>query len=100
MSIYGSRKNSDTGETLIYEFAVMQSKRCKLGLFWIGTKLLDIISNTMIDILSAEKKEMSESKSYQVGLTKIGNKLNTEDRKSTRLNSSHVAISYAVFCLK
>src|SRR5437870_5017777 len=26
--------------------------------------------------------------------------LNGEDRKSTRLNSSHVAISYAVFCLK
>src|SRR5690625_7051580 len=25
---------------------------------------------------------------------------NEEDRKSTRLNSSHVAISYAVFCLK
>src|SRR5690554_7608586 len=24
----------------------------------------------------------------------------TEDRKSTRLNSSHVRISYAVFCLK
>src|SRR5690625_6206109 len=26
--------------------------------------------------------------------------LDTLDRKSTRLNSSHVAISYAVFCLK
>src|SRR5690625_7016365 len=26
--------------------------------------------------------------------------LQKEDRKSTRLNSSHVAISYAVFCLK
>src|SRR5690554_7792734 len=25
---------------------------------------------------------------------------NTADRKSTRLNSSHVRISYAVFCLK
>src|SRR5690606_41296883 len=25
---------------------------------------------------------------------------NSEDRKSTRLNSSHVKISYAVFCLK
>src|SRR5690625_6882696 len=25
---------------------------------------------------------------------------NNRDRKSTRLNSSHVAISYAVFCLK
>src|SRR5690625_6939767 len=27
-------------------------------------------------------------------------KLLSKDRKSTRLNSSHVAISYAVFCLK
>src|SRR5690625_4119970 len=26
--------------------------------------------------------------------------MNLKDRKSTRLNSSHVAISYAVFCLK
>src|SRR5207253_9238192 len=26
--------------------------------------------------------------------------IDPEDRKSTRLNSSHVAISYAVFCLK
>ena len=26
--------------------------------------------------------------------------LRAEDRKSTRLNSSHVVISYAVFCLK
>src|SRR5690625_6539917 len=26
--------------------------------------------------------------------------LTYQDRKSTRLNSSHVAISYAVFCLK
>src|SRR5690625_4960905 len=26
--------------------------------------------------------------------------LDDRDRKSTRLNSSHVAISYAVFCLK
>src|SRR6266702_8054376 len=29
-----------------------------------------------------------------------GRHLRVEDRKSTRLNSSHVAISYAVFCLK
>src|SRR5437870_10788004 len=27
-------------------------------------------------------------------------KMVAKDRKSTRLNSSHVAISYAVFCLK
>src|SRR5690625_6226327 len=29
-----------------------------------------------------------------------GTYIGKEDRKSTRLNSSHVAISYAVFCLK
>src|SRR5690625_6905419 len=33
-----------------------------------------------------------------LGLSHSTNKL--LDRKSTRLNSSHVAISYAVFCLK
>src|SRR5256885_12130160 len=39
--------------------------------------------------------------------TRIGSKLKrrydkpkTPDRKSTRLNSSHLVISYAVFCLK
>src|SRR5690625_6979534 len=31
---------------------------------------------------------------------KYGYKDSKQDRKSTRLNSSHVAISYAVFCLK
>src|SRR5207253_4659615 len=30
----------------------------------------------------------------------IGAERHQRDRKSTRLNSSHVAISYAVFCLK
>src|SRR5207249_9076285 len=31
---------------------------------------------------------------------KVDGKTISEDRKSTRLNSSHVSISYAVFCLK
>src|SRR5256885_12370433 len=33
-----------------------------------------------------------------VGLVVLG--VDREDRKSTRLNSSHLVISYAVFCLK
>src|SRR5215208_7281908 len=32
--------------------------------------------------------------------SRVRNSPGWEDRKSTRLNSSHVAISYAVFCLK
>src|SRR5690606_40546363 len=32
-------------------------------------------------------------------LARFGDAVRAEDRKSTRLNSSHVKISYAVFCL-
>src|SRR3712207_6949884 len=32
--------------------------------------------------------------------TEIGQRMPERDRKSTRLNSSHANISYAVFCLK
>src|ERR1022692_5132222 len=31
---------------------------------------------------------------------RLGHQQRSEDRKSTRLNSSHLVISYAVFCLK
>src|SRR5690625_6402740 len=36
----------------------------------------------------------------EAGTRKESVNVNPTDRKSTRLNSSHVAISYAVFCLK
>src|SRR5690606_40792979 len=36
----------------------------------------------------------------QPGFELIGEHTASPDRKSTRLNSSHVKISYAVFCLK
>src|SRR3712207_7506636 len=36
----------------------------------------------------------------QCGRSEQQNCRQTEDRKSTRLNSSHANISYAVFCLK
>src|SRR5690625_5967921 len=43
-----------------------------------------------------------EQQGSWVSLTTLpdGSLIASEDRKSTRLNSSHVAISYAVFCLK
>src|SRR5437868_12347726 len=43
---------------------------------------------------SAEVRPHPESGSRGPGVTR------RRDRKSTRLNSSHVSISYAVFCLK
>src|SRR3989442_10975542 len=41
---------------------------------------------------------LAEQSKADVVITEIGG--TTGDRKSTRLNSSHVRISYAVFCLK
>src|SRR5262245_63012494 len=35
-----------------------------------------------------------------VGVQGLAGPAHAEDRKSTRLNSSHLGISYAVFCLK
>src|SRR3989442_14012867 len=37
---------------------------------------------------------------FLIGRPNSVNQANRSDRKSTRLNSSHVRISYAVFCLK
>src|SRR5207253_5845818 len=50
-----------------------------------------------------EMAEQYETAAAQKVTTLVTRELegnNEKDRKSTRLNSSHVAISYAVFCLK
>jgi len=53
--------------------------------------------NLLIDLLTKHK----DKPLIQLRLS-AWNKQNNEtgDRKSTRLNSSHLGISYAVFCLK
>src|SRR5690349_22786000 len=50
---------------------------------------LPILDHLFVRLLVAELHERAERHARAV-----------EDRKSTRLNSSHVEISYAVFCLK
>src|SRR5690554_7325204 len=45
-------------------------------------------------------KRQSRSIIYRANLERMQATIQFLDRKSTRLNSSHVRISYAVFCLK
>src|SRR5690625_6405462 len=45
-------------------------------------------------------EKLQETGRYKVKVHKTDDVVENIDRKSTRLNSSHVAISYAVFCLK
>src|SRR5690554_6988545 len=50
---------------------------------------------------STDTFKLAPKSNINNGLLTVGNKVaNAGDRKSTRLNSSHVRISYAVFCLK
>src|SRR5207249_5736391 len=48
-------------------------------------------------LLSSERERRSPNSGCGIA---AGDEVTRRDRKSTRLNSSHVSISYAVFCLK
>src|SRR5699024_11243757 len=80
-----------------------------------GLETLKIAYSSPISVLETDGEETMENKlrnAYQKneqneiyrGTTLVGphrdDLLFFIDRKSTRLNSSHVSISYAVFCLK
>src|SRR5690625_1708633 len=78
------------------------------------TKELEAVQQDVINVTQYKgklgdnaKTLLSALESYDTYLERIVRvgtyanlRISTEDRKSTRLNSSHVAISYAVFCLK
>src|SRR5699024_11955586 len=57
-----------------------------------------------LELAAAVRLSFSEGWAASAGVSRFGVGLRIRsagvDRKSTRLNSSHVSISYAVFCLK
>src|SRR5437773_9520767 len=56
--------------------------------------LVEIAGRTLLEIT------LTRLRSFGVNEVIINVHHFAEDRKSTRLNSSHITISYAVFCLK
>ena len=80
------------------KFAVRQDMKFRRG----AMSLDDVLnlSRAIEDRLFA-CEEFSDCQDVMFYLS-LGNEVRTDeiDRKSTRLNSSHVVISYAVFCLK
>src|SRR5690606_41940453 len=64
---------------------------------------IDDSANATVDAIAARARQVNAEE--RLGLIVIDyltyiQPPRAEDRKSTRLNSSHVKISYAVFCLK
>src|SRR5437899_9449173 len=59
--------------------------------------------STLFPYTTLFRSNVQERLRGEAAVTQFGQmcaKLGTRDRKSTRLNSSHLGISYAVFCLK
>src|SRR5690625_5451258 len=68
----------------------------ELGEIWIsGDRAVRVASTLQTPLHLADNSNPAEVESE---LVDIGEGTDPSDRKSTRLNSSHVAISYAVFC--
>src|SRR3712207_8668824 len=86
---------NDTATTEIYTLSLHDALPISVG--------LDAIRNAEADarhivLLSDGKARTGTRESYQRLLDDV--LADRTDRKSTRLNSSHANISYAVFCLK
>src|SRR5207249_7726129 len=67
---------------------------------WCSRHLSSPIRPVVVPVKRARFWRNSEARSASGGTSRFTVSPESRDRKSTRLNSSHVSISYAVFCLK
>src|SRR5699024_1321613 len=87
---------SETWESLTWAQAHGRVRDITLGLHFLGVTSqarCAIISSTRIELVLVDLAILCAG-----GATTTIYPTSTPDRKSTRLNSSHVSISYAVFC--
>src|SRR5277367_6424349 len=62
---------------------------------------LGLSESAFVDAITPEGEDYHKIKREQYAiLFLVADRRRRGDRKSTRLNSSHITISYAVFCLK
>src|SRR5438034_7776387 len=95
------RATNGSGIFRLYQFGVLGGNAARKFCQEIGfagsekqrrlEKICELVSNTNVEGIPA-----SEIMAHTVAATRLP----ARDRKSTRLNSSHTVISYAVFCLK
>src|SRR5256885_10015467 len=84
--------------TTLFRSGVVRRRFAEVGDFVKrGQPLLEISPNpTPLEMV--ELRRNAELRGIE--LKNLERELTRQDRKSTRLNSSHLVISYAVFCLK
>src|SRR5690625_702410 len=95
----------DTTTEQYFHRVVISSRNLTLDISWDTVLVLDedpqgpIGAGPAADVVAALPNLTTGPLPQRRG-TAVAHLARTLDRKSTRLNSSHVAISYAVFCLK
>src|SRR5699024_12442247 len=86
---FPTRRSSDL-KTYDYTGTVEEEKSEIIRQIDISQETLDLVREGMAEVTDDEGTAAKTFADYPIKV----------DRKSTRLNSSHVSISYAVFCLK
>src|SRR5258708_26201945 len=86
-------------------FYILPHHRTLLFFFFNDTATTEIYTLSLHDALpifgdDAQALQLETAARSRYAVNKSVIRLRREDRKSTRLNSSHQIISYAVFCLK
>src|SRR5205814_9591607 len=66
----------------------------------IGTETSAVFDRWLLDAAVSLADQVRSARGADANAVDLPEAARTIDRKSTRLNSSHLGISYAVFCLK
>src|SRR5690554_3675826 len=89
---------NDQGKPFIKQQLSLEVGECVYGL---GERFTPFVKNCqVVDLWNQDGGTSSEVSYRSIPFYITDNNYGVLDRKSTRLNSSHVRISYAVFCLK
>src|SRR5690606_41272759 len=92
--LFPTRRSSDLHIPFAAEIAGLRVEPGAYSIYTVpGEDEWEVIVNRSVSQWGIETQYTPEVRAQEVGRA-------TVDRKSTRLNSSHVKISYAVFCLK
>src|SRR2546426_9228386 len=78
---------NDTATTEIYTLSLHDALPISVDRLWKRSRRL-------------QHRQQANTRARRTGRGHEGRTIKVRDRKSTRLNSSHLVISYAVFCLK
>src|SRR3712207_7628655 len=86
--------------TLFRSIAALILVVCAIGAFTVHNAAFDIVLMLVFGVIGYVLKKLDYPLAPLVLALVLGDRTEEADRKSTRLNSSHANISYAVFCLK